>query len=84
MVFVALDVVQHEDYLVGGGQLLDRTFQIDAIEKPSQRQVGPTDLLAWSGALLVTSRHFLVRGPWELFLAQVHEHDVESQAVQPS
>lgn len=84
VVFVAQDVVQHEHYLVDRGQLFDRMFQIDAIDKPNRRQVGASDLLAWSGAFLFPSRHFLQRGPGEFFLAQVHEHDVESQTVQPS
>src|SRR5438445_13530653 len=82
--FVALNVVEHENGAVTWWKLLDSTFKIYPIHRPREPQIRSSDIFAWSAGVLVRLGHLFERGLREGLLAKTHQHHVHSQAMQPS
>ena len=82
VVFVSFHVVQHKDRPVAGWKLRDGPVQADAVNQAQKPSV-VVPVLALHRLFLrrvrVVERHLL-----NAFLPQVHQYDVDHQAVQPS
>ena len=82
IVFVTLDIMQHKDDAVSRRQTLDGPPQVDPIDGSGQDIVTGTDVPP--GTIFVLRlQGLLQRNFREPFLAQVHEHYVHRQAMQP-
>src|SRR5437879_13226192 len=82
--FVALNVVEHENGAVTWWKLLDSTFKIYPIHRPREPQIRSSDIFAWSAGVLVRLGHLFERGLRAGLLAKTHQHHVHSHALQPS
>ncbi len=82
--FVALNVVEHENRAVTWWKLLYSTFKIYPIHRPREPQIRSSDIFARSAGVLVRLGRLFERGLRKGLLAKTHQHHVHSQAMQPS
>jgi|SRR5690242_16877423 len=81
--FVALNVVEHEDGAVTWRKLLDCTFKIYPVHGSRESQVRSSDIFAGPPALLIRLGGLIQRSLHKRFLAKPHQDDVHGQAMQP-
>ena len=82
IMFVAFHVVQDKDQPVARGKFSDCAFERKSIDRSGQRQIRGAEAAA--GAVIVGRFHRFVQGhKWKSLLSQVHEYNVDREAVQP-
>src|SRR6266481_3278708 len=82
IVFVSLDIVEHESLLIAGRQLSDSTLEMHSIDGARQYQVGSAVFL-WQVFGLFSSSALLQRSSYQRLLAQAHQYNVCRQPMQP-
>ena len=82
VVLVAFDIVQNEDEPVTWGKIGDGAFQRDPIDGSGEHEVARADVLART-VFLRGFQGLFKRDLGQTLLAQVHEHDIDREAVQP-
>ncbi len=83
VVLVAVHIVEQEHLPVAGGKLLDGVFQCNAVDGAHQQRVLLADFALGAFAGLVGVDGFVERNLRQLLLAQVHQHHVHRQPMQP-
>src|SRR5208282_5700366 len=82
IMLVALYVVQDKDQPIASRKIGDCALERKSIDRSGQRQIRGTEATTWT--VIVGGFHCFVQGhKWQSLLAQVHEHNIDREAVQP-
>ena len=76
------DVVKDKDHAVAGGQGGDGTFQRHAVDRAGQHGVAAAEVAFWR-VFLGWADGLFERDQVQTLLAQVHQDEIDRQAVQP-
>jgi hypothetical protein len=82
VVLEAFDVMQHEDHAVAGRKRGDGAFQRDAVDRTGEVRVAGAEV-ALGSVVFAGVDGLFERDELQALFAQVHEHEVDRQAVQP-
>src|ERR1700737_1187644 len=80
--FITLYIVQNKDHPVAGRQGGDSALQRDAVDRPGEMEVAAAEVTL-GGVLVGGVDGLLKRDQLQALLAELHQHEVDGEAVQP-